>query len=131
MRLYSGDNSERFPCDPAETTVGTFALMFSNYVGAYSALICPSDVGVRPGSSLQPLSAKNLSYAYNGFGLTESVQPDTPLIADRTSGNIRSSHPYDGNRWTHKQDGGFVLFADGHAAWTKTLQPPMYRGKNP
>ena len=65
------------------------------------------------------------------------MQPDTPLLADRTSkygaGVTWSgdASPYVGNAWTHKSDGGNVLFADGHVEWVKIFSPPMYQTKNP
>jgi len=41
------------------------------------------------------------------------------------------ARPYANNKWTHKTDGGCVLFADGHVAWQREFRPPMYNGKNP
>jgi hypothetical protein len=127
LRLYS----EIYPCDPQMTTLGSLALMTNNYQTSYKTWICPSDIGVTIGSPTQPFTSKNLSYAYNGFGLSENVEPDTPLLADRTSADIRSSTPWANNVWTHKTDGGNVLFDDDHVAFMKTLPVPMYRGKNP
>lgn len=135
IRLYSGDHGGWFPTDEARTTVGSFALLTNNYQTAYLMWTCPDDKGVAVGSPSQPFTSKNASYAYGGFGLSESVQPDTPIAADRSSiqtgvwGNVVS--PYAGNRWTHKSNGGNVLFADGHVAFQKGFVPPMYNGKNP
>lgn len=131
IRLYSGDFGQRFPTDASWTTVGSMALLTNNYMTAYKTWTCPSDTGVRPANSHSPWSESNLSYAYNAFGLTEQVEPDTPVFADRTSGDIRSTTPYDGNKWTHKSDGGNVNFADGHSEFRRILAPPLYRGKNP
>lgn len=136
MRLYSADYDERFPCDSAGTTVGSFALLTNKYQTSYKTWICPSDSStISAGSPTSPFTSNNTSYAYGGFGLSETAQPDTPIAADRSSscvgvwGDIVS--PYAGNRWTHKSDGGNVLFADGHVAFQKTFVPPMYLGKNP
>lgn len=131
LYLYSQDNKGRFPTDAAWSTLGSYGLLTSKYQTSYETWVCPSDAGIVPGSSFASLTAKNVSYAYNGFGLTEAVQPDTPIAADRSSGDIRSSKPFAGNTWTHKSDGGNVLFADGHVAFQKTFIPPMYNGKNP
>ena len=131
MRLYSGDCTEKFPCDKAVTTVGSFALLTNTYQTNYKTWICPRDKGVTSGSSDRTFTSKNVSYAYGGFGLSETVQPDTPVACDRTTGNLTSARPYDGNRWTHKTAGGNVLFADGHVAWKQTMDVPLYHGKNP
>ncbi|MSR64443.1 MAG: DUF4190 domain-containing protein [Verrucomicrobiae bacterium] len=132
IRLYAGDNNERFPTDAAWTTLGSYELLTKNYQTSYKTWVCPSDTGIVPGTPYAPLTAKNVSYAYNGFGLTESTQPDTPVACDRSSaGDPVGTFPWNGNAWTHKADSGNVLFADGHAAFHKTLIPHMYNGKNP
>jgi prepilin-type processing-associated H-X9-DG protein len=132
IRLYSADNNERFPTDAAWTTLGSYGLLMQKYQHSYKELVCPSDPGIVPGTPFTPLTAKNVSYAYNGFGLTEGAQPDTPIVCDRSSaGDPVSTSPWNGNTWTHKSDGGCVLFLDGHVAFQKTLVTPMYHGKNP
>ena len=132
MRLYSGDYNGRFPTDISGTTVGSFGLMTNNYQTSYKTWICPSDPGVVASGSLLPFTRTNLSYAYAGFGLTEKVQPDTPLACDRSSsGNLTARKPWANNAWTHKSDGGNVLFADGHVEFLRSPKSPMYRAKNP
>lgn len=131
IQLYAGDYGGRYPSDAAATTVGSFALLANKYQTSFKTWICRSDTGMVVGSSNQPLTRKNISYAYGGFGLTESVQPDTPIACDSTSGDVTSTMPYQGNTWTHKSDGGNVLYADGHVAFVMTMNPPMYRGRNP
>ncbi len=138
MRLYSGDNRDRFPCDAAWTVLGSYALMTNSYQTSLRVWVCPSDncgpggCGLHWGGSIEnPFLKTNIGHAYGGFGLTEQTQPDTPMACDRTSGNIRSKTPYVGNTRTHKQDGGNVLFVDGHVAFAKFFPVPMYNGKNP
>lgn len=139
MRLYSGDYQERFPSGSATTTLVAWGLLTNNYQIGYKTWICTSDSGQVAGSQSSTWGPTNVSYAYAGFGLTESVQPDTPLAADRTnssggSGTITGSTPYAGtpnNSLTHKSDGGNTLFADGHVAFQKVFVPPMYKGSNP
>lgn len=131
MRLYSGDHSQRFPSDAAETTIGSFALMTNNYMTAYKSWVCPSDRRRSAGSQWESFTSNNVSYAYNGFGLTEAVQPDTPLACDASVGDIRRTKPWTSRKDNHKKDGGCVLYADGHVEFRKELNPPMYRGKNP
>lgn len=138
MRLYSEDHKQWFACDAATTTMGSFALLTNKYQSSLLTWMCPTDTGYPTGClatshlpAINPFLTKQISYAYAGFGLSEAVQPDTPLMADRTSGDIRSSTPYVGNTQTHKEDGGCVVFADGHVAFQKKFIPPMYNGKNP
>ncbi len=133
LKLYDADNQERFPTDAAVTTIGSFSLLTNNYQPAYKLWICPSDAGMVAGSASATFGSTNCSYAYNGFGLTESVQPDTPLAADRTSVSaaLQSTTPYNGNAWTHKSDGGNVVFADGHGVFQKTFPVPMYNARTP
>lgn len=130
LRLYSGDHKEWYPTDPTATTVGSLALLTNKYNVDFTSWVCPTDRGVTVGSA-QEFTSANCSYAYNGFGLTENVKRDTPLMCDRTTGDIRSTTPWQSNRWTHKSEGGNVLYADGHVGWHKQLAVPMYRGKNP
>ena|ERR1051326_1855330 len=138
IRLYSGDNSEKFPSAGANgVTLNSFGLLTNNYQTSYKTWICQSDPGQTAGSANTVFTSAQCSYAYGAFGLTESTQPDTPLAADRSNvaavatawGN--QSVPYANNAWTHKSDGGNVLFVDGHVAWQKTFVPPMYNAKNP
>jgi prepilin-type processing-associated H-X9-DG protein len=132
MRLYSGDFQERFPTDKDWTTLGSFALLTNKYQTAPAAWTCPSERGLVVPSRENAWTSKNVSFAYGGFGLTESVQPDTPVMCDRSSqGHPVGTNPWSQNKWTHKSAGGNVLYADGHAAFVQTLNPPMYHGKNP
>ncbi len=138
LKMYTTDNQERYPADSTGTTLGALGLLTNNYQTSYKTWICPSDSSQVAGSSGLPFTITNCSYAYGGFGLTEAVQPDTPLLADR-SGKYGSgvawgndTFPYSANNsYTHKSDGGNVLFADGHAAFVKNFIPPLYDARNP
>ncbi len=137
MRLYSGDNRDQFPYGvgaAGATVLGSFALMTNSYQTSYKVWLCPSDPGMNSGSSAAPFTSTNCSYAMN-LGLSEATQPDTPLVADRTSNygtttgiqwSAGNATPYSQNSWTHKSDGGNVLFVDGHVAFTKTWAIPSY-----
>ncbi|MSR64949.1 MAG: hypothetical protein EXS18_04115 [Verrucomicrobiae bacterium] len=132
MRLYSGDFQERFPTDKAWTTLGSFALLTNKYQTAPAVWTCPSERGGVVPSRGDAWTSKNVSFAYGGFGLTENTQSDTPLMCDRSSqGDPVGANPWSQNKWTHKSAGGNVLYIDGHVAFVQTLNPPMYRGKNP
>ncbi len=137
-RLYSGDNNEKFPASSSGATVviSSYSLLTNGYQTAYKTWICPSDSSaVSAGSPNSAFTSNNTSYAYGGYGLSETLQPDSPIGADRASaasapwGNVTS--PYNSNAWTHKSDGGNVLFADGHVAWQKGFVPPCYNCRNP
>jgi prepilin-type N-terminal cleavage/methylation domain-containing protein/prepilin-type processing-associated H-X9-DG protein len=142
IRLYSGDNNEKFPSAPGGTgtTLASYGLLTNDFQKSYRLWLCPSDTTLTPGSQATGFTANNLSYAYNGFGLSETVQPDTPLACDRTSalggtGGVRGITPCNGtsqdNAWTHKADGANTLFADGHVQFQRVFAPPMYDGQNP
>jgi prepilin-type N-terminal cleavage/methylation domain-containing protein/prepilin-type processing-associated H-X9-DG protein len=133
LRLYSGDNTEAFPsAGVSGTTLSSFALLTNNYQSSYKTWICPSDPGVSAGSTGSTFDSSRLSYAYGAFGLKETTSPDTPLACDRSSiAIVNATSPYQGNAWTHKSDGGNVLFADGHVAFQKSFVPPLYNAKNP
>lgn len=131
MRLYSGDNGQRYPSDAAWTTLGSYGLLTNNYQTEYKTWICPQDKSRSVGSARTAFTAGNLSYAYAAFGLTETVQPNTPLAADRSVDDIRSVTPWINPRNNHPGEGGNILYADGHVERRMTLDPPMYRGKNP
>jgi prepilin-type processing-associated H-X9-DG protein len=130
--LYTSDNLNYFPNDAEGTTVGSATLLTNHYQTSYEAWVCPSDIGVVAGSASQPFTSANLSYAYGAFGQTESCECDAPVMCDRSSqGDPTTLTPWLGNQWTHKSDGGNVLFCDGHASFRKTMHTPMLLGKNP
>jgi len=139
LKLYTADYQDRFPGDSTGITLESLGLLTNSYLTSYKSWVCPSDPGIVPGSGAAGFTTTNLSYAYNGFGLTERVQSDTPIVADRSSeyglgGDWDPADLYpwdDGNLWTHKALGGNVVFADCHAEFVSFLSVPMYRGKNP
>lgn len=137
FRLYSGDNFEKYPGVAAGTTIPAYSLLTNNYMTAYKSWVCPSDPGITAGSSGSSFTTNNVSYSYGAHSFTEGVQPDTPIAADRTDdvtgtaawGTVAS--PWASNAWTHKSDGGNILYADGHVEFRKNLSPPCYNCKNP
>ena len=60
-------------------TLAAFGLLTNWFQTSYPTWLCPSDVGVVPGSSTTAFTKANLSYAYGAFGMTENLQPDSPL----------------------------------------------------
>lgn len=132
FRLYSGDNFEKYPGVAAATTVPAYSLLTNNYMTAYKTWVCPSDPGITAGSSGSAFTSNNVSYAYGAHNFTEGVQPDTPIAMDRSDdGNPTGATPWANNAWTHKSDGGNILYADGHVEFRKNLSPPCYNCKNP
>src|SRR6185436_21098997 len=103
---------------PAPSTVATFSMLTNSFPATYRIWVCPSDSGVVSGSSFGGLTSSNLSYAYGAFGLTEAVAADTPLACDRSSaGGPTTTTPWAANAWTHKSEGGNVLYTDGHVSF--------------
>ena len=137
MRLYSADNKGRYPTEAQATALGSWALLTNSYQISHCLWVCPTDAHIAGcsvisrGMAPNPFSTRIVSYSYGAFGLTEQTQPDTPLACDRTSGDVRSLTPYINNQWTHKSDGGNVLFVDGHVVWQSKFVPSMYNGRNP
>ncbi len=107
LRLFSGDNNERFPwgtnagvgtSNPANATVkGSFALLYPNYIKTFKTYICPSNPFPQPAFPIPSLpnpagdttqgflniSAATCHYAYY-VGLTESAQAETIIVVDET-----------------------------------------------
>src|ERR1043166_3861968 len=73
LRLYAEEQAGEFPCDPARTTLGSFAMLTNRYQPSYKTWICPSDPFVASGSPTTPFTTNNLSYAYGGFGMKAKV----------------------------------------------------------
>jgi len=146
IQLYAADNAGRFPSDALATTVGSFRLLPEKYCqdltparhrNLYEAFVCPDDSmrvfsRVATGSPNKPLTARNLSYAYGGFSMTEEARPDSPIACDRSS-NAKwdGPRPWARNKWTHETLGGNILFVDGRVAFTRIRTGRMESMKNP
>lgn len=118
---YSGDFSDKLPVG-ATAVVSNMALMKS-YLGTPKVLACPSDTGRTPGtaSDFSGLTdAANCSYTYNANASTSLVwqaNSDQKIIWDRvTPGTaFTGTNTAWASGGNHKNNGGNVLFNDGHA----------------
>src|ERR1051325_1729552 len=114
LLLYAGDNNGSFPRDSARTTIGSFALLTNRYQISYKTWICASDwknAKVMAASPSEPFTATHLSYAYGAFGPTTNAPAKTAIACDSSRiPNWTGVHPWEKNQWTHKSDGGNVLF---------------------
>ena len=120
--------------------------LLSNIVTSAKIFACPSDSAVKPQigfpltNNMQPGSPgtpTGVSYTYC-TGLFWQDQPDSIIALDRMGAAMVASYYTVGARWVasgtkapvapHKDQGGNVLFNDGHVAWENSL--PFTCGTN-
>ncbi len=121
-RLYSTDWDEYLPtngggsADSASLSMRLLAYQFS-YPGIF---ICPSSDD-KPAGSVSTLTDAGMSYGYV-VGLTEKDDNLTAVAMDEIDdGGL--FWDADDNHW---DDGGNVLYLDGHAKWHQGASPPSY-----
>jgi prepilin-type N-terminal cleavage/methylation domain-containing protein/prepilin-type processing-associated H-X9-DG protein len=123
---YSGDFKDKLPVG-ASTVYSNMALM-KNYMGTPKTLTCPSVAGQVP-ETTWPATDANCSYSYNAVtgtntGLVWQASADEIIMWDKLAGvTVTLTNP--AQSWSatsaHKDNGGNVLFNDGHAAFQTTL----------
>ena len=114
------------------TTCGSFNLL-SNVVSSAKIYTCPSDSAGKQqvGYGLTNVSAGPfaISYTYCA-GLFWQDQPDSIIALDRMGNSMQSGSYTIGAHWSntgstpyapHKDQGGNVLFNDGHVTWQNSL----------
>jgi prepilin-type N-terminal cleavage/methylation domain-containing protein/prepilin-type processing-associated H-X9-DG protein len=108
--------------------------LLSNVVTSAKIFACPSDSAAKAqvGYGLTNASASGpfaVSYTYCA-GLFWQDQPDSIIALDRMGGlPVKEVNYTAGARWSgtatpvapHKDQGGNILFNDGHASWMNTL----------
>jgi prepilin-type N-terminal cleavage/methylation domain-containing protein/prepilin-type processing-associated H-X9-DG protein len=137
MRMYANDHADRLPnANPANTvndwtaTNRVLVALYERYVKGAKAFHCPSDEDAVPttiatADYVQPNSAR-VSYDYFSpywrpeYGPKITKIPEAPLAWDLSGANTTVKNK------NHDQ-GGNVVFADGHAAW---LQASAWDGPN-
>ena len=127
IAVYADEYQGRCPMDSTNPTLLGSMQLLSNALSAY-VLVCPSDA--RPGVSQQDrwekLTRLNISYSYVPNLIWQGT-PDSALASDRIySTSAGSVWPINSN---HKNQGGNVLFNDGHVTWANTL-PVALKDKN-
>ena len=151
IAMYSDSYNGRMPeayqngANQGQLSLCSSYNLLSNIVTSAKVFACPSDSYVKPqlGSPLtNRLAAGNVglsgvSYTYC-TGLFWQDQPDSIIALDRMGAAVTSGGYTVGARWVasgaltpvapHKDQGGNVLFNDGHVAWENSL--PFTCGTN-
>jgi prepilin-type N-terminal cleavage/methylation domain-containing protein/prepilin-type processing-associated H-X9-DG protein len=107
--------------------------LLSNVVTSAKVFACPSDSAAKAQATYGLTNGTGpfaCSYTYCA-GLFWQDQPDSIIALDRMGNNVSSSQYTIGARWQgsgnntpiapHKDQGGNVLFNDGHVSWQNTL----------
>jgi len=137
IAMYADSYNSRMPlanvggsANGAPSLCASFNLL-SNVVTSAKIYACPSDSAARTqtGYGLTNSSTLGISYTYVA-GLFWEDQPDSIIALDRM-GNSASAQNYTiGAKWLatgtspiapHKDQGGNVLFNDGHVSWQNSL----------
>jgi len=135
IAMYADNYNGRMPLSSGSppSLCGSFNLL-SNVVTSAKIYACPSDsaakaqvgYGLTNSSSSGPFA---VSYTYCA-GLFWQDQPDSIIALDRMGGTpVKEVNYTAGARWSgtaspvapHKDQGGNILFNDGHASWMNTL----------
>ena len=122
MAQYATDFNDRLPIRSgaaAQNIASNFTLMDSP-LGNPKVLVCPSDTVAVVASNFTVLTPANISYSYQ-TGLVWQADPleiiswDNGLSAGFAVG---ATWPANGH---HKDDGGNVLFNDGHVEFVRSM----------
>lgn len=141
IAMYSDNYNSRMPLNSTTppTVCGSFNLL-SNVVTSAKIFACPSDSAARAQPYYGLTNVLNgpyaCSYTYCA-GLFWEDQPDSIIALDRMGGTPVNAANYTvGALWSgtatpvapHKNQGGNVLFNDGHVSWENSL--PFTCGTN-
>ena len=103
---YAMDYDDRFPD-------ATWSPLYPSYISALGIWSCPSSSG-DVGWSDPDLSLVGYDFL---VGATESTDSSTPLGSDKNVGAMDASS--DATDHNHVNEGGNVLYVDGHVSWVK------------
>ena len=120
IAMYAEQNQGRYPMDSANPTLVGSMQLLSNVLTSAKVFYCPHDSrrGSRPETDYGKLKAINISYSYVP-NLIWHDRADSIVALDHIDSTARgSSWPANGN---HGQQGGNILFMDGHVEWKVTL----------
>ena len=139
IAMYADNYNGRMPLVSGNppSLEGSFNLL-SNVVTSAKVFACPSDSAAKaqPGYPLSNCTTYGVSYTYCA-GLIWQDQPDSIIALDRMGSAMAANAYTVGARWSgsgaspiapHKDQGGNVLFNDGHVSWQNTL--PFTCGTN-
>jgi len=135
IAMYADSYNSRMPLDSSSppSLCRSFNLL-SNVVTSAKIFACPSDSAakVQTGYGLtNSLSGGQLGISYTYIaGLYWQDQPDSIIALDRMGNSAAAGYYTIGAKWLatgsapiapHKDQGGNVLFNDGHVAWQNSL----------
>jgi len=132
IAMYADSYNSRMPLASGSppSLQGSLNLL-SNVVTSAKVFACPSDSSAKaqPGYPLSNCTTFGVSYTYVA-GLFWQDQPDSIIALDRLGGSPVAVGNYTiGGQWSgtatpvapHKNQGGNILFNDGHVSWQNTL----------
>lgn len=127
IAMYSDVYNESCPVNnatPGSVAVSTSYNLLSNVTTSGKIFACPSD-STKTAKANFPITASNNSYGY-APGLKWQASPDSIVVFDRT---VNSAS---GSGWPttapHKNDGGNMLFLDGHVEFKASLPVRIVNG---
>ncbi|MCX7591611.1 MAG: DUF1559 domain-containing protein [Kiritimatiellae bacterium] len=116
LRMYSADHDEKFPASIKS---------IKKYVyDKAKTMVCPSSPSEVAAETFDKMTSTNVSYSYryqlrNPAGqyvrMTESTDPNTCIMVEKNGG--KHSNPPTEWGGNHKNEGGNILFVDGHVEW--------------
>jgi prepilin-type N-terminal cleavage/methylation domain-containing protein/prepilin-type processing-associated H-X9-DG protein len=135
---YADANYEKCPFNGAATDKslpGAHFQVLSNYISSAKVFFCPSDSrgnakAALDFSAFQNPQQTNVSYACTTGLVWQSTSPDSIVCLDRIStrnNNVGSQWNTTGN---HKDQGGNILFNDGHVDFKTRLPFQIKSGDN-
>ncbi len=142
IAMYSDSYNGRMPLTTFSSPLCSSFNLLSNIVTSAKIFACPSDSAAKAqiGFGLTNSAASGpfgCSYTYCA-GLFWQDQPDSIIALDRMGAAMSAANYTVGARWVssgtvtpvapHKDQGGNVLFNDGHVAWENSL--PFTCGTN-
>jgi len=140
IAMYADNYNGRMPLTTLNTTTplcSSFNLL-SNVVTSAKIFACPSDSAAKAQTGYGLTNGNTLACSYTYCaGLFWEDQPDSIIALDRMGDNVVATGYTIGARWSgsgnspiapHKDQGGNILFNDGHVSWQNSL--PFTCGTN-
>src|ERR1700733_10315074 len=131
IAMYADNYNGRMPLTTKNNALCSSFNLLSNVVTSAKIFACPSDSAAKaqPNYGLTNGSTLACSYTYCA-GLFWQDQPDSIIALDRMGSSVAEAAYTVGGRWSgsgsspiapHKDQGGNILFNDGHVSWQNTL----------
>ena len=138
IAMYADNYNGRMPLATGTAPLCPSFNLLSNVVTSAKIFACPSDSAAKAqtGYGLTNGTTLACSYTYCA-GLFWEDQPDSIIALDRMGDNVAPQNYTIGARWSgsgsspiapHKDQGGNILFNDGHVSWQNSL--PFTCGTN-